>query len=206
MNRTTLKLMMVGAFVACAGGGLAIGLAWATPGAGIATTIVAGPSLLDEIRVRSDSDVNDIRIRTRGLSDVYVVHNRIVPGGHTGWHSHPSRGLDCTYLIGTEGIAVLDAHRPRLNVWADEEPWATPPRHPDDPMGFWSSTATYRQKRAWLATAAGQHDVVHFLDSIEGGKPSAVPATMAAAATEVLLAAYQSAATGKDVQLPLRHS
>jgi quercetin dioxygenase-like cupin family protein len=28
-------------------------------------------------------------INTRGFSDVYVVHNKIPPGGHTGWHSHP---------------------------------------------------------------------------------------------------------------------
>jgi quercetin dioxygenase-like cupin family protein len=30
-----------------------------------------------------------VRITTRGLSDVYITHIRIVPGGHSGWHSHP---------------------------------------------------------------------------------------------------------------------
>ena len=93
MNKKILKLMVAGAFVACALGGFAIGLAWATPGQGITTTIVAGPTLLGEVKVKSDSDVNSVKIKTEGLSDVYVVQNTIVPGGHTGWHSHPGPSI-----------------------------------------------------------------------------------------------------------------
>ena len=89
MNKKVLKLTAAGALVACALGAFAIGFAWATPGQGITTTIVSGPTLLDEVNVKSDSDVNQIKIKTKGLSDVYVVQNTIVPGGHTGWHSHP---------------------------------------------------------------------------------------------------------------------
>ena len=33
------------------------------------------------------------RISTKGLSDVYVLENRIVPGGSFGWHSHPGPSL-----------------------------------------------------------------------------------------------------------------
>jgi hypothetical protein len=32
-------------------------------------------------------------IRTLGLSDIYVVDNKIAPGGSTGWHSHPGPSL-----------------------------------------------------------------------------------------------------------------
>jgi len=93
MTAKTRRLTWAGALVACALGGAAVGVAWATPGAGITTTIVAGPSLLGDIDVKSDSDLNQVKIKTKGLSDVYVVHNKIAPGGHTGWHSHPGPSI-----------------------------------------------------------------------------------------------------------------
>ena len=89
----SLKLMMAGAFAACAFGGVAIGVAWATPGRGISTSIVAGPSLLGEVDVKSESEINEVEFKTKGFSDVYVVLNRIAPGGHTGWHSHPGPSI-----------------------------------------------------------------------------------------------------------------
>src|SRR5215207_2254316 len=60
MNKKALKLMWVGALVACAGGGGAIGLAWATPGVGITTTILAGPTALGAVTVKSESDSNEV--------------------------------------------------------------------------------------------------------------------------------------------------
>ncbi len=62
---------------------------WNRLEARVTTTILAGPTVLDENHVHSKSDVNDVELKTKGLSDVYVVRNVIVPGGHTGWHSHP---------------------------------------------------------------------------------------------------------------------
>ena len=46
-------------------------------------------------------------------------------------------------------------------------------------------------------------DIERFVDCIEAGRASDVPAAMGAEATEVLLAAYRSAATGQVVALPL---
>jgi quercetin dioxygenase-like cupin family protein len=89
----TLKRMAAGAFVACAFGAVALGVAWATPGQGVSTTIIAGPTLLGEVHFKSKSPMNEVQFKTKGFSDVYVVHNRIVPGGHTGWHSHPGPSL-----------------------------------------------------------------------------------------------------------------
>ena len=83
------KLMLAGALVVCALGGMTLRLAWATSGLGITTTILSGPVTLDEIDVRSQIDDHQVKLKTKGFSDVYIVHNRIVPGGHTGWHSHP---------------------------------------------------------------------------------------------------------------------
>ena len=87
------RRMLVPTLVACAVGVCAAGFVWATPGQGITTTIISGPTQLDAIHVQSKSDVNDVELKTKGLSDVYVVQNRIVPGGHTGWHSHPGPSI-----------------------------------------------------------------------------------------------------------------
>lgn len=92
-QRNPRKRLIAGALVACVFGGLAIGVAWATPGVGITTTILAGPTLLGEIHLNSASDINDVKIKTKGNSDVYVVKNTILPGGHTGWHSHPGPSI-----------------------------------------------------------------------------------------------------------------
>jgi len=83
------KSLLAGFLVAGATCGVAIGIAWATPGQGISTTIIAGPTELDEVHLNILSETNHVKIKTTGLSDVYVVKNTIVPGGHTGWHSHP---------------------------------------------------------------------------------------------------------------------
>lgn len=80
------KLILAVAFVTS---GFAAGFVWATPGAGISTTIVSGPVTLDAARALSQSEDHGVLFMTRGESDVYVVQNVIKPGGHTGWHSHP---------------------------------------------------------------------------------------------------------------------
>jgi quercetin dioxygenase-like cupin family protein len=41
------------------------------------------------------------RINTGGLSDVWVVDNKLAPGGTTGWHSHPGPSL-ILVVAGTE--------------------------------------------------------------------------------------------------------
>lgn len=89
MSKLKLNRMTVGVLV---GSGLALiawKVAWATPSSGLTTTILTGPVTLGDIDLKSISDVHHVKITTQGNSDVYVVHNRIVPGGSTGWHSHP---------------------------------------------------------------------------------------------------------------------
>jgi hypothetical protein len=87
------KPVLAGVFGTIAVSGLVVGIAWATTGVGISTTILAGPTLLSEINVHSRSETNDVKIKTKGLSNVYTVYNRIVPGGHTGRHSHPAPSI-----------------------------------------------------------------------------------------------------------------
>ena len=133
-----------------------------------------------------------------------------ISAGRTGWKSHPAGGLNRVCLVGSRQAAVVDAHRPRAAAWADAEPWSAPKRDPDDPMGMWGGpkdeTYAPRPKLAWStppAAAGTPNDFTHFLDCVEDGRQSDVSASLAARATEVLLAAYRSASTGQTIPLPL---
>jgi quercetin dioxygenase-like cupin family protein len=87
------KRILSAALAACALTAAGIGIAWATPGVGISTTIVSGPTVLEDVHLKSKSEINEIQIKTKGFSDVYIVKNTIAPGGHTGWHSHPGPSI-----------------------------------------------------------------------------------------------------------------
>ena len=89
MSKIKLKLMLAGVVVACAFGGIALRFAWATPGLGVTRTILTGPVLLEDVDLKSESEVNKVKIDMKGFTDVYIVHYKFAPGGHSGWHSHP---------------------------------------------------------------------------------------------------------------------
>ncbi|MBC8356791.1 MAG: Gfo/Idh/MocA family oxidoreductase [Planctomycetes bacterium] len=132
-----------------------------------------------------------------------------ISAGRAGWRSHPGFGLHRVCLIGTKASMTVDAHRPRVEVWADGEPWTAPQRDPDDPMGMWAPLpdSPYRAdpKNDWVlpATSSWATDAKHFLDCIEQGRRSDVSVDVAAAASEILFAAYRSAASGATIELPL---
>ena len=93
MRKLNSKLKLAGVFVTCVLGLVALKMAWATPASGLTTTIISGPVLMEETDIKTDSEFNRVKIKIDGLSHVYVVHNKIVPGGHTGWHSHPGPSI-----------------------------------------------------------------------------------------------------------------
>ena len=95
MSKKTLKLTAAGALVACAVGGFAAGLGWATPPSpvGFTNTPIAGPAVLDEIDTKAETDDWELELKTKGLSDVFVTHIRVAPGAHGGWHSHPGPSI-----------------------------------------------------------------------------------------------------------------
>ena len=94
MTRKTLKLTAAVAFVACACGGFAVGLVWATPPTpGFVSTPITGPALFDEIQTLHQTPDWGVMIKTRGLSDVYFTHLKLAPGAHGGWHSHPGPSI-----------------------------------------------------------------------------------------------------------------
>ena len=128
--------------------------------------------------------------------------------GRIGWRSHPGSGPNFTRLIGTKGSVLIDANTPRAEIAADVDVWAPPPEDPADPMGFWSSTmerTKARPKAAWFVAPMipARSDQAMFLDCLEHDKEPEVTLSDAAQASEAMLAAYKSAATGEVVPLPL---
>ena len=131
-----------------------------------------------------------------------------ISAGRTGWRSYPSYGMDRVHLIGTKAAVTFDAHSPRVNVWADVEPWMAPEHDSEDPMGMWGGPKDARfepkPKLDWItASDAGSSDAKYFLDCVEQGRQSDVYVDLAGQTTEILLAAYRSATTGKAVMVPL---
>ncbi len=129
-----------------------------------------------------------------------------ISGGRFGWTSHPAAGPNRLVLVGSEQTVVLDANRPRLEVYTDEPPWTPPRVHPEDPMGFWTSTQEetgIKPKLTWVSASPGGSDAGFFLDCLDADRDSPMSVVQAAHATEVLLATYRSASSGEVVTLPL---
>lgn len=87
--QTRFKLAFLVAIVGVAGYG---GTVLATPGSGVSSTSIAQGSL-DPITSKSRFDDWEAEIETKGQSNLVVVENRVAPGGHFGWHSHPGPSL-----------------------------------------------------------------------------------------------------------------
>ncbi len=134
-----------------------------------------------------------------------------ITGGRVGWSSHGGAGVNQVYLIGSEGSLLIDAYRPRLEVYDAGLPWTAPEINPQDPMGFWRSTqqaVNTQPKRVFtpFSLTPAKSDESYFIDCLLEGRESEMNALQAAMLTEVLLAGYKSAATGTVVSLPLPRS
>jgi hypothetical protein len=118
MRKRIVKLMLAGLFVFCAFGVITLRPARATDGVGITTVTLAGPIAFDDIDLRTITPTTPpwfAEIETSGLSDVYIVQVTIVPGGHSGWHSHPGPSI-VTIISGTATFyhGDDDSHTPNV--------------------------------------------------------------------------------------------
>src|SRR5919204_1597147 len=86
-NRVVFALLAVALGMAAYGGTVL-----ATPIHGVTSTTLA-VGRFDEIDAKTLSSSWQARISTKGESDLYVLENRIAPGGTFGWHSHPGPSL-----------------------------------------------------------------------------------------------------------------
>jgi quercetin dioxygenase-like cupin family protein len=100
------------------------GTVLATPPSGVTSTLFA-KGQFGEIGAKTVSSDWQARVDTKGESDLYVLENRIVPGGSFGWHSHPGPSLvivksgaltlyhgddpDCTPQVVEAGSGFVDA-------------------------------------------------------------------------------------------------
>jgi len=104
MSKTKkLVLVLGGAFLACASGVIASRVARATPPVGVTAVPIAGPVAFGEIDAVAHTGNYKTRLKTWGLSDGYVRHLTIAPGGGTGWHSHPG----IVFVLITAGTATF---------------------------------------------------------------------------------------------------
>lgn len=76
------------------------GIALATNPVGVtSTTLAIGRFANIDANTKTDIDPGrrthfwKARIKTKGSTDVYILENRIAPGGSFGWHSHPGPSL-----------------------------------------------------------------------------------------------------------------
>lgn len=57
-------------------------------------TVQLSKGLFGEIDVKvNDAGQHQVKLKTKGDSDVYVVQNTVQAGGHSGWHTHPGPSL-----------------------------------------------------------------------------------------------------------------
>jgi predicted dehydrogenase len=153
-------------------------------------------------REHARHDVEDFGLLAGRFEDGSPV---TVAAGRFGWATHPAAGVNRVFVVGSKQSMMVDANRPRLEVYTDEAPWLPPSPHPEDPMAFWQSTTDEsgaKPKRTWVpAGAPAGSDAGYFLDCLDAGRDSELSVVEAAAAAAVLDAAYLSAARAEPVTL-----
>ena len=96
---------------------LAVGAtALASPIIGVQGTNLA-VGAFETIEAKTLSPEWQARIDTKGATDVYVVENKIAPGGTFGWHSHP-------------GPSIVVVKSGELTLYRGDDPTCTPTRVP----------------------------------------------------------------------------
>jgi hypothetical protein len=129
-------------------------------------------------------------------------------GDRIGFYNHPKIGPHAVPVSGTGGTQIFSAWDPHIEVFSDEPRSMLPTPHPEDPMSLWCSTqdeSRVPRKMGWLAfedeSGWGAAEVSSLLDCLDEDRVPDVGVDLAASASEVILAAYQSPARGEPVQL-----
>ena len=173
---------------------------WLTGKRAIDVTTVTGNYFFGEHARVDVEDFGACVMRLEGDITATAVAGRI------GYYSHPKGGPNRVTLVGTRGTETFDAWTPRIEVYnAEPSPVLLPP-NPNDPMMMWRSTAVAGgnpPKRGWdvLANETNWYplDIKRFVDCLETGARPDITVEEASLSLEVLMAAYQSAASNSTV-------
>ena len=90
--------------------------ALATSGSGV-TSPQSALGTLEPINVDVKEGDWKLQLRTKGVSDLIFTENRVAPGGHFGWHSHPGPSLvivksgTSTFYRGDDPTCTPEVHR-----------------------------------------------------------------------------------------------
>ena len=98
-HRKTIVRTMCIVAAALAATGLSTTAVQATPATGFVGTQVARGAY-GEIDLKLKTGTFDLKLDTKGNSDIYVTRNAIAIGGQSGWHTHPGPSL-ITVTVGT---------------------------------------------------------------------------------------------------------
>jgi quercetin dioxygenase-like cupin family protein len=112
-----MKKLLTGTSILAGFALLAIGTtALATSGMGVTSTPIAQGNAGD-IDVKVKTGAWKVQFDTKGSSTLAVSENRVAPGGHFGWHSHPGPSL----VIVKSGTSTF---------YRGDDPNCTPEVHP----------------------------------------------------------------------------
>ena len=150
-------------------------------------------------------DIEDYGALALTLADGRVAS---ITSGRIGVTSHPRGGQQRITLIGEDGITTFSEADPHVEVYNDQPPFEMPLVHPFDPMSMWGSTQRDTQPRdkdrVLPLDGGGQgRDVTAFVDCLENGVRPEITVRDAVHHIEVIMAGYESAATGMPVDIPL---
>jgi quercetin dioxygenase-like cupin family protein len=87
-----------------------------TPASGLTSTTIAQGNV-DDLDVKVKTDKWKLKLKAKGATTLAVSENRVAPGGHFGWHSHPGPSL----VIVKSGTSTF---------YEADDPDCTPHRHP----------------------------------------------------------------------------
>src|SRR5688572_14253038 len=105
---------------------IATGIVATSPAVATIALATRGQELTDPALAQGNLEPIDIkvkagdwkaRIKTKGLAQLAVTENRVAPGGHFGWHSHPGPSL----VIVKSGTSTF---------YRGDDPDCTPHLHP----------------------------------------------------------------------------
>ena len=154
-------------------------------------------------REHADLDIEDFGALALTLDSGQVAS---ITSGRIGFTSHPRGGLLRITLVGENGIFTFSESAPYIEIYNDQPPFEMPLVHPFDPMSMWASTQREMQhmpkdRRLPLDDGGQGRDIGAFVDCVESGERPQVTVQDAAHHIEVIMAGYESAATGGPVDI-----